>query len=413
MSMSILTPFFAAAEKNRASSHERSVGVGIFAAILVAVLCGVGIGAGTAVLKIRQHPWKMGAGSPPPTSSGQLAIDQLQFNFGKLDSSQDGKHEFVITNRGDHPLTLSPGSTSCRCTVSEIKDQELAPGQSTKVLVTWHSKGRTGPFQQSVTIVTSDPLRPEVTLTIKGEFTKSVYADPEELTFGQIAGTEPVTRETRIFSTLPNQKIRIQGHKLTDLSLERYFQVDYRPLKADELRKYEGVKSGVLVRVTVKPGLPLGRFQQRILLSTNLTATAEIDLPLFGEIGEISLVGAGWNSETGVLDIGVVDGRSATQRKLLVLARGPNAKEMRFKVARVEPDFLKVTLGKTTVVNAMLSETELLIEIPPASEILEKKAPTNYMGEGNGKLGEILLETIQPQVHSLRIRLRFAVVGGN
>ena len=48
-----------------------------------------------------------------------------------------------------------------------------------------------------------------------------------------------------------------------------------------------------------------------------------------------------------MLDIGTVDGRSATQRKLVVLARGSNAKEMKFKVASVEPDFLKVKLGKT------------------------------------------------------------------
>ena len=62
-------------------------------------------------------------------------------------------------------------------------------------------------------------------------------------------------------------------------------------------------------------------------------ATApEIDLPLFGTVGEVSLVGPGWSSETGVLDIGVVDGRSVTQRKLIVLARGSNAKEMKFKV---------------------------------------------------------------------------------
>ena len=86
---------------------------------------------------------------------------------------------------------------------------------------------------------------------------------------------------------------------------------------------------------------------------------------------------------------------------------------MKFKVASVEPDFLKVKLGKTTVADTgTLSQTELLIEIP-ASKTLGKKAPVDYMGGENGKLGEILLETIQPQVHALRIRVRFAVTGGN
>ena len=195
----------------------------------------------------------------------------------------------------------------------------------------------------------------------------------------------------------PINRSRFKGTTLSDPSLERFFQVDDVPLAADELRKQKGVTSGVLVRVTVKPGLPLGRFQQTILLSTNLTADPEVDLPLFGSVGEVSLVGPGWSSETGVLDIGAVDGRSVTQRRLIVLARGPNAKEMKFKVASVEPDFLKVKLGKTTVEDTgLLSQTELLIEIP-ASKTLGKKAPANYLGGENGKLGEILLETTHPQ----------------
>ena len=80
-----------------------------------------------------------------------------------------------------------------------------------------------------------------------------------------------------------------------------------------------------------------------------------------------------------MLDIGAVDGRSVTQRRLIVMARGPNAKDMNFKVASVEPDFLKVTLGKTTVADATLTQTELMIEIPE-SKTLGNKAPANYLG---------------------------------
>ncbi len=383
----------------------------LLAAILVAVACGVGIGTGAAMLKIRQHPWQGGLGTPPSPGSGQVIVDQDVFDFGKMDSSEKGTHEFVFANQGDQILILNLGSTSCACTVSEIKDSELAPGQSTKVLVSWRSKGHIGPFQQSVTILTSDERRPEVALTIKGEYTRSAYADPDELTFGQIAGTEPVTQEARIFCNLPNQQIKIQNYEMSDRSLEKFFQVDYVPLSAAELRKQKGVTSGVLVRVTAKPGLPLGRFQQRILFSTNVATAAEVDIPLFGSVGEVSLVGPGWSTETGVLDIGAVDGRSVTQRKLVILARGPKAKEMKFRIASVEPDFLKVELGKTTVLDpGALYQTELMIEIPE-SKALGKKAPADYMGGENGKLGEILLETIHPPVYSLRIHVRFKAEG--
>ena len=210
---------------------------------------------------------------------------------------------------------------------------------------------------------------------------------------------------------MPDQQIKIQGHHLSDPSLERFFQVDDVPLPADELRKKKGITSGVLIRVTVKPGLPLGRFPPTIHLNTNLTEDSEVVLSLSGSVGDVFLVGPGWSSETGVWDIGAADGGKVTQRRLVLLVRGPNAKDMKFKVARVDPGFLKVKLGETTVEDSELSKTELLIEIPD-SKALGKNAPASYMGGENGKLGEILLETTRPPLHSLRIRVRFAVPGG-
>ena len=133
---------------------------------------------------------------------------------------------------------------------------------------------------------------------------------------------------------------------------------------------------------------------------------------MFGSVGEVTLVGPGWSSETGVLEIGTLDGRSTTLRKLIVLVRGANARQMKFKVTRVDPDFLNVKVGDAKVDDTgMLSQTEVLIEIPD-SKALGTKAPVDYLGAHHGKLGEILLETISPQPHSLPIRVRFAVSGG-
>lgn len=264
-----------------------------------------------------------------------------------------------------------------------------------------------------MTIITSDRHRPEIVLTIKGEYTRTCYAVPDELTFGQIAGNKEVAHEALVLCNSPKQQLEILGHQMSDTSLQKFFRVDTEPLGADELRKHKGATSGQVVRVTIKPGLPLGRFQQRILLTTNLDMSHEIDLPVFGSVGEVSIVAPGWSSETGILEIGAVDGSVATERKLIVLARGESAKEMKFKVVSVEPDFLKVKLGKTTVAEGGdLSQTELLIEIPDRKSI-GKKAMVNYMGGDKGKLGEILVETRSPELHSVRILVRFAVAGGN
>lgn len=70
----------------------------VLIAILVAVACGACIGAGAAVFQFRQHPWKAGIGAPPAPSGGQATVDQDEFDFGKMDASEQGKHDFVLTN---------------------------------------------------------------------------------------------------------------------------------------------------------------------------------------------------------------------------------------------------------------------------------------------------------------------------
>lgn len=358
-----------------------------------------------AVARIRQHPLKAGLGTPNLASGGQVSLTEETFDFGEVELRQSGKHSFVVSNRGSKTLVLNPGSSSCTCTVSEIKDGEVPPGKSTSVQVSWRPKVA-GPFRQSVTVLTSDPARPEIVFSVKGECTRSVYAEPDELAFGQISGTEPASREVRILSRLPDRPVKIESHSMSDAGSESYFQVDEEPLSPEELHKHKGVASGVLVRITIKPGLPLGSFQQRITLSTNDRADRDVVVPVFGSVGEISIVGPGWSSERGLLDIGSVDGRNDTRRRLILLVRGSNAKEMRFKVTRVEPDFLKVTLGKTAVADSgVVSQTDLLVEIPA------RKLPAKFTGADNGKLGEILLEATHSHVRSLRIRVRFAVVG--
>jgi hypothetical protein len=380
-------------------------------AILLAIVCGAGLGICAAVAKIHQNPWQGGVGSRPLPEGGEVSVDEVEFNFGRLEVKQNDKHEFKITNKGDSKLILNKGITSCSCTVSEIKDSELAPGQSTDVVVSWRSKEHTGPFHQSVTITTSDPRWHVITFQIKGEFYRAVYADPEELNFGQISGAKEVTLEARILSNLPNQTMKVASLTFSNPSQEGFFSTETRPLRADELKKYNGIATGLLMRVSVKPGLPLGRFQQTIQLTTNLQ-DKPLDIHLYGEVGEITMVGHGWSSEESILEIGTLDGKSTTQRQLMILARGPDAKQMKFRVARVEPDFLKVKVGAPKVdESGELSQTQVMIEIPSSKE-LGKKAPANYMGGDHGRLGEILLETTAPHPHSLPIRVRFAVPDG-
>jgi len=368
--------------------------------LVAAILLGLVVGPGIATLRARHVV--------TPAVGGKVRVDAEAFDFGELDVSKDGSHDFTFTNKGAVPLLLTRGNSTCRCTVGEIANESVPPGQSTTVRVTWKSKHTAGHFSQSVTINTNDPIRPEVILTVTGEFTEPLHLDHEELEFGEIAGDESVTRKARIFCKLSNP-LKILGHNFTDFDLAKYFQVEIQPLSADDVKQMPDAVSGVLVKVTTKPGLPPGRFEQTILIQTNMSAMPEVRLPLSGSIGkDVSVVGAGWDEDVGVLNFGTIETKTAFRRQLLLVARGADAKNVRYNVVHIEPDFLKVKIGETELSDdKKMSRTMLTIEVPP------QNAPASCMGGDRGKLGEIRIDTTSPQVDQLSIHVRFAVEDSN
>ena len=112
-----------------------------------------------------------------------MVVDRTDYDFGTLDMAAKGSHDFLFRNAGDAPLKLVSGGTSCRCTLSKLGQEEIPPGGSTKVTLTWKPIDKTGPYQQTAKILTNDPARPRVTLTISGRITVAVQLSPSELVF--------------------------------------------------------------------------------------------------------------------------------------------------------------------------------------------------------------------------------------
>jgi hypothetical protein len=388
----------------------------IFLTVVAAIVVGVGLGSGTAFLRVYTAGWNHGpvfvsyaqpslppAGTPAPA----VLVDREEYDFGIMDAEQEGSHDFVFTNVGSAPLELSSGATTCHCTVSMVDSDPVPPGKSTPVTVTWKPKGKLGEYTQSVTILANDPHRPQITLTVHGDITVGVRADPPELVLSRVPLGEPGGGDVRLWCSLPGPPLAITGVTLSDDSTAKFFQVTPEPIPQAQVQEEKGARSGVLLRVAVKPGLPQGPFQQTISLRTNQPSHAELTLPVKGMVqSDISIAGADWNPQLGLVDIGTVSGQTGAQRRVVLVVRGAKCKEVRFKPAGTVPEFLQVEVGQTTVVgDGATAHTPLIIQIPPGSR------PANHLGSEEGKLGQILLETNHPRVPQVRILVRFAVEG--
>ncbi|MGD0897098.1 MAG: DUF1573 domain-containing protein [Thermoguttaceae bacterium] len=381
----------------------------IFLSVLATIVAGMALGTTTAYFQVRPvwvvpaEQWMPAA----PDVAPKVVVDHEEHDFGAMDAEQEGCHEFVFTNVGTAPMQLTPGATTCRCTVSVVDTAPIPPGGVANVKVVWNPHGTLGPYRKTVTVRSNDPHQPEITLTVVGEVTVGVRVDPPELVLSRIPFGESGGGEVRLWCNLTGAPLEITSLKLTDESSAKWFQATWEPLPPAVIEKEEGAKSGALLHIAVKPGLPQGPFQQTISLRTNQASRPELTVPIKGMVqSDISIAGPAWNSSSGVLDIGTVTSQTGAERRLLLVVHGKECKAVRFKPVRMVPAFLQARLGETTVIgDGEASHTPLFVQIPPGSP------EANYLGSNEGKLGEILLQTSHPKVPELRILVRFAIGG--
>jgi hypothetical protein len=383
--------------------------------VALALLFGIGIGIATAYVRLTATPWEglpsvgqtghvSSSHSSSQDSDPKLVIDQAEYNFGSMDLDGKGTHDFVVHNRGAAMLKLTKGGTSCRCAVSNLERESLLPGESEKITLEYKPTAIPGPYNQTATFYSNDPSQPRFTLSVKGKLTAAIRAVPAELVFSRASATETTSGQVRVYCYRPT-RIEIRELRWSDPKLAEYFESKLTPLGRDALDEEKEAQSGYQLDVTIKPGLPQGPFQQKILLTTNLPEKPKLTLPIGGKIcSDISIWGQGWNDENDVLLIGTLKSRETCRRRLLLIVRGPHRKGVTFRVAQPVPEPLKVALGQTVELNnGKISQTPLTIEIPQGSR------PVNHLGQDRTNWAKITLETTHPQIPHVPIFVQFAV----
>ena len=98
----------------------------------------------------------------------KLILQQDSFDFGDIKQGEKVSHTFVLSNGGGDALIISDVRASCGCTAAAPEKKELAPGESTNLLVTFNSANRKGIQHKTVRIFSNDPENPEMMLSITG-----------------------------------------------------------------------------------------------------------------------------------------------------------------------------------------------------------------------------------------------------
>lgn len=97
-----------------------------------------------------------------------ISIDKEVHDYGTIPQGADGACEFIVSNTGTAPLTITRCKGSCGCTVPKCEKAPIKPGETSTISVKYDTK-RVGPINKSVTITSNAVNEPTKVIRIKGK----------------------------------------------------------------------------------------------------------------------------------------------------------------------------------------------------------------------------------------------------
>ena len=351
-------------------------------------------------------------------------VNGATHDFGVMAPNEQGEHIFILKNVGDDDLTLELGATSCKCTLGELTNGTLKPGEQTEVKLSWTVKTNKSDFSQNAEIRTNDPFQPGVSLVVVGRVVREVEWDPPSWNFGEVASGESFEVGGKMYSYLETNikplDVRFTNKELTDLA--DFEVVPFVPSEKDGA--HLGARQGFYITAKVKGGMRQGAFSvdfqfpfhkvdgdnnpiieegedEPAKLLTRLEVTGRV-------VGVLSMiVGTKLRSADGsyIYDYGNLDATNKKSLKAptLLIMRGPERDKTELSIGEITPsEHLKATLGKPTVrKNSVMYP--LTLEVIPGKEAVE------FLGKGSGDFGSIWIESDNPKVSRMRLAVKFAV----
>src|SRR6266498_1814720 len=165
-------------------------------------------------------------GSPQP-SGAKIQFAETNFDFGKVNSGDVIKHEFVFTNTGTATLEIKDVRPGCGCTTAGIWDKRVEPGKTGVIPLQFNSVSYSGTVGKSTTVSCNDPGQSNVVLVMKGSLWKPIDVTPSMAVFN--LSTDILTNQSRILRIVSNldEPVELSEPQCTN----RVFQMELKTVR--------------------------------------------------------------------------------------------------------------------------------------------------------------------------------------
>ena len=145
----------------------------------------------------------------------QIQFDRVVYDFGKTSQVTTVSGVFKFKNVGEASLKVEPPKPSCGCTVAELKPDTLQPGETGELAFTLHLGLVKAQLEKHIAVKSNDPKTPEVSLSIKADYTPLYEVNPMTLAPKLEFGVDAIEQFTTITRTdgKPLRIVRIEPTK--------------------------------------------------------------------------------------------------------------------------------------------------------------------------------------------------------
>ena len=211
------------------AANSNSIGRLSWLIPIAAVALGGFIGAATAkaryqepVLELAQHKALPDSAEAPVLEDAKPIVYlpvPTEYEFGVMAREEERSHTFKVQNIGNGPLTLKVLDTTCKCTVGALGKDNVLPGETADVTLTWQAKSYAREFRQSATIETNDQGKfREIIFSVSGQVLQLAMPDTPLMKFSRVSRGDPQSFVTKVYGFRDKDRV-ITGHTFSKKKL--------------------------------------------------------------------------------------------------------------------------------------------------------------------------------------------------
>lgn len=345
----------------------------------------------------RENPFPLKSEGPKP----KVSVPEADFKFETMSLGSDQSHEFIFKNEGQGPLKLAKGPLMCKCTMPEVPDLEIKPGESLAIKLTWKPVEPAEVFYKTAVIWTNDPENPQVTLSITGKVIEDPATAPRAFLLGDIPWDKDF-ESTGHLATVNYKDMEIESFESSD---PEHITATWANEDAANFPRIEGAmetaSKSFAITVKVSPDSKVGPFSGWVKFKLKNCLATEHKIEVYGNrAGPIAIHGPDYQASMSMIDLKRFKSADGKKTRLFMFM-APFGEELQIKEVISKSNNLTATLKKESQDGAEKERYVLTIEAKPGAVV-----GTTY---SLGTPDDLTIKTNHPKVPEILFKARYIV----